>query len=117
MRKKLWLWVVLLLTAGALSLAPSPRGTVTVCCPGGPEATTYFYDLVGADFLRLIRVDYTPGDPASIHETLGGIPYGCYRLLENGEERARIILTPDKIHVLVLPGPDWPVMTPSGKEA
>lgn len=99
-----------------LMIAPAQRGTVTVRCPGGPAATTYYYDLVGDNYLETITVEYSPRDPLTGHATLGNVPMGTYRLLENGMERARITVTPEDAHILIEPGEDWPIMPPSGKE-
>lgn len=104
------------LLALTLMLSPREEGTVTVCCPGGPAATTYYYDLVGVDFLEAIVVDYSPKYPETIHATLDGVPLGTYRLLENGVERARVEVTRECTHILVEAGEDWPLMSPSGKE-
>lgn len=116
MFRRLFALLLLCLTAGTLMTPPRPAGTVTVCCPGGPAATTYYYDLVGAGYLETIHVVYTPGEPGTIHATMGGVPMGTYRLLENGVERAVLSVTPDNAHILVEPGADWPIMSPSGRE-
>lgn len=108
------IWIVLLwVVAAVLLLAmPGATGTVTVRCPGGPAATTYYYDLVGSDYLETICVNYIPGQPNTCHATIGNVPMGSYRLLENGVERARITVSGENSHILVNPTPDWPVMPP-----
>lgn len=90
--------------------------TVTVRCPGGPAATTYYYDLVGEGYLETIAVDYSPGTSGSDVASIRGVPAGVYRLLEDGVERARFTLTPGTGEVRIEPEADWPIMPPSGKE-
>lgn len=110
---------VIIFFGGLLALLltfPPKTGTVTVRCPGGPAATTYYYDLVGSGYLETISVDYIPGAPETSHATIGAVPMGSYRLLENGVERATVILTAERAHILVEPEAGWPIMPPRGKE-
>lgn len=102
----------------ALMLLPGRDGgcTVTVRCPGGPAATTYYYDLVGEGYLETIAVEFSPTAPGSDAASVTGVPAGTYRLLEGGVERARFTIAPGTDAVRIEPEADWPIMSPSGKE-
>jgi hypothetical protein len=97
----------------AVALIPSGRkGSVTVRCPGGPAQTVYYYDLVGEGVVRTIAVAYSPEDPETEYATAMDVPLGSYRLLENGVDRAQLVLTGWNASVLIEAEEDWPLMPP-----
>lgn len=109
-----------LLTAGAYTwLWGKPAFTgaagpcsVTVHCPGGPAATTYYYELISDRLCWTLRIVYTPQSREADSGVFSDLPPGEYRLLADGLELARLTVTLEEPHAELWPNASWPLAPP-----
>lgn len=109
-----------LLTAGAYTWfwgEPALKGeagpcSVTVHCPGGGAATTYYYELISDRLCRTLKIPYDPRFPGRDSGLISDLPPGQYRILDDGAELARVTVTMDEPHAELWPNDGWPIAPP-----